>query len=297
MKKQSIYFLVIIILLVQTSCQQNNEEEDFFNNQITLLENNPRLYLSKIDSTQVTNLNNSKEATHFLLVSLANYYVNNYYPPKEVLQKSIHIFTKKKLIQQQLESLLFLAKTYKKEKNLKMEVQAIEKAIDIASQIEDKEWLCCLYGYLGDMYIRKYNMLKFIKYQTLANQCIEDIAFRDMDISTQVQTAKSFLYIGNHKKSYELLNLIESSIDKNNIYYNEIKCLQGITLFMAVMNEQQKIQYIAHTISPTILNSIITNVFSFFLNTCQRSTEYLSRAKGKKYRTSEASTGDFLPGE
>lgn len=56
MKKQSIYFLVIIILLVQTSCQQNNEEEDFFNNQITLLENNPRLYLSKIDSTQVTNL-------------------------------------------------------------------------------------------------------------------------------------------------------------------------------------------------------------------------------------------------
>ena len=74
-------------------------------------------------------------------------------------------------------------------------------------------------------------MLKFIKYQTLANQCIKDIAFRDMDISTQVQTAKSFLYIGNHKKSYELLNLIESSIDKNNIYYNEIKCLQGITLF------------------------------------------------------------------
>ena len=26
-------------------------------------------------------------------------------------------------------------------------------------------------------------------------------------------------------------------------------------------------------------------------------TVYLSRAKGKKYRTSEASTGDFLPGE
>ena len=128
MKKQSIYFLVIIILLVQTSCQQNNEEEDFFNNQITLLENNPRLYLSKIDSTQVTNLNNSKEATHFLLVSLANHYINNYYPHKGLLQKSIHIFTKKKLIQQQLESLLFLAKTYKKEKNLKMEVQAIEKS-------------------------------------------------------------------------------------------------------------------------------------------------------------------------
>ena len=94
MKKQSIYFLVIIILLVQTSCQQNNEEEDFFNNQITLLENNPRLYLSKIDSTQVTNLNNSKEATHFLLVSLANHYIiithiKGYY-------KKVFIFSQKR---------------------------------------------------------------------------------------------------------------------------------------------------------------------------------------------------------
>ena len=67
MKKQSIYFLVIIILLVQTSCQQNNKEEDLFNNQITLLENNPRLYLSKIDSTQVTNLNNSERSNSFLI--------------------------------------------------------------------------------------------------------------------------------------------------------------------------------------------------------------------------------------
>ena len=41
----------------------------------------------------------------------------------------------------------------------------------------------------------------------------------------------------------------------------------------------------------------VITFFSFFLNTFQRSTVYLSRAKGKKYRTSEASTGDFLPGE
>ena len=61
------------------------------------------------------------------------------------------------------------------------------------------------------------------------------------------------------------------------------------------MNEQQKIQYIAHTISPTILNSIITNVFSFFLNTCQRSTEYLSRAKGKKSPVLASLVRYFLP--
>ena len=231
MKKQFIYFFVIIILLIQTSCQQSYDEENLFNNEIKLLENNPQLYLFKIDSIQVANINDQKEATHFLLASLANYYINNRCPSKDLLQRSIDIFKSKKLTQQQLESLFLLSKVYKNEKNLGLEVQTVMKAIDIAKQIEDEEWLCCLYGYLGDMYIRKCNMLKFIKYQTLANQCIKDIAFQDMDISTQVQMAKSLLYVGNYERAFDLLNLIEISIDKNNIYYSEIKCLQGIVLF------------------------------------------------------------------
>lgn len=72
---------------------------------------------------------------------------------------------------------------------------------------------------------------KFIKYQTLANQCIEDIAFHDMNISTQINVAKNFLHIEQYKKSYELLHSIENSIGKNNIHNNEIKRLQGIALF------------------------------------------------------------------
>lgn len=220
-----------MILLVQVSCQPNNNEEDSFNDKIALLESNPILYLSKLDSIQITNPKNEKEATNFLLIALAKNYVIDYYPPKELLQRSIHVFAENKQRQKQLESLFFLARIYKHEDNLQKEVQTIKEAVSIANEIEDKEWLCCLYGYLGDMYIRKYNMLKFVKYQTLANQCIKGIRFQDMDISTQVQVAKSFLYIANYKKSYELLNLIENSIDRNNIYYHEIQCLQGITLF------------------------------------------------------------------
>lgn len=231
MNNQSICLLSIIILLIQVSCQENKNRDDSFNDKISLLESNPKLYLSKPDSIQITDPKNEKEATHLLLVSLANNYVNSYYPPKVLLQKIIYIFSENKQVQKQLESLLFLARIYKQEDNLNQEVQTIKEAIRIASEIEDKEWLCCLYSYLGNMYIRKYNMLKFIKYQTLANQYVKDISFQDMDISTQVQMAKSFLYIGNYKKSYELLILIENSISKNSIYYNEMKCLQGITLF------------------------------------------------------------------
>ena len=197
MNNQSICFLLIMILLVQVSCQPNNNEEDSFNDKIALLESNPILYLSKLDSIQITNPKNEKEATNFLLVALAKNYVIDYYPPKELLQRSIHVFAENKQRQKQLESLFFLARIYKHEDNLQKEVQTIKEAVSIANEIEDKEWLCCLYGYLGDMYIRKYNMLKFVKYQTLANQCIKGIRFQDMDISTQVQVAKSFLYIAN----------------------------------------------------------------------------------------------------
>lgn len=94
MKKQSIYFLVIIILLVQTSCQQNNEEEDFFNNQITLLENNPRLYLSKIDSTQVTNLNNSKEAKGDKTTPGADLGDNDFVGKPEIVSCEAIVYTK-----------------------------------------------------------------------------------------------------------------------------------------------------------------------------------------------------------
>lgn len=233
MDKLPICFSVIVYLLVHISCQQNSTEEDSFNDKIALLESNPQLYISKLDSIQIADPKNEKEATHFLLASLAKNYTNNYYPPKELLQKSIHIFAKNRQTQKELESLLFLARTYRQEDNLDLEIQTIKEAINIANEIEDKEWQCCLYSYIGDMYIRKHNMLKFIKYKTLANQCIKDIEFQDMDISTQVQVAKSFLYIGNYKKSYELLNLTNNSIGKNNIYYNEINYLQGITLFKA----------------------------------------------------------------
>ena len=99
-----------MILLVQISCQQNNSEEDSFNDKITLLESNPILYLSKLDSIQITNPKNEKEATNFLLVTLAKNYVNNYYPPKELLQKSIHVFAENKQSQKQLESLFFLSR-------------------------------------------------------------------------------------------------------------------------------------------------------------------------------------------
>ncbi|MDY3266582.1 MAG: LuxR family transcriptional regulator [Phocaeicola sp.] len=206
--------------------------ESSFDDKIFLIENNPQLYLSKLDTIKQNNISNSKEATDFLLSALTINYINNdSYPQKGLLLKCIQVFKKEKMTQQQLEAQYLLAGIYRSEKDLTNEVYTIEEAINAAARIDDKEWLFYLYSYLGDMYMSKYNTLKFIKYQTLANQCIKDIDFQDMSISTKVQVAKNLLYTQQYEDSYNKLKYIEATISKNNTYYNDIKRLMGITLY------------------------------------------------------------------
>ena len=229
--KPKIYFIFLLLCSLY-SCKHKQMTENSFDDKIILIENNPKLYLSKLDTTKQNHINNSREATDFLLSALTLNYINNdCYPPKELLLKSIQIFKKEKLAQQQLEAQYLLAGIYRNEKDLTNEVHTIEDAINTASQIDDKEWLFYLYSYLGDMYIKKYNTLKFIKYQTLANQCTKDIDYRDMSISTKILAAKNLLYTEQYQSSYDKLKDIESEINKNNTYYNEIKRLQGIALY------------------------------------------------------------------
>lgn len=234
-------FIVLIAFLIcsssaslvcVSSCKQRSTEDTLFDEGITLLENNPKLYQSKLNTTNLSEITNEEEATNFLLVALTQNYIDqSRYPQKAILLKSISIFTENNKVQQQLEALFLLAGIYKSEKDLNNEVKTIEDAITIAKQENDEIWLFHLYSYLGDMYISKYNKLKFIKYQTLANQCIKHVESREMSISTQIQVAKSLLHIGQYEKAYALLQALDSSIDKNNTYYNDDRRLQGIALF------------------------------------------------------------------
>ena len=225
-------YLILLLLCLLCSCQYKQLSESSFDDKIFLIENNPQLYLSKLDTIKQNNISNSKEATDFLLSALTINYINNdSYPQKGLLLKCIQVFKKEKMTQQQLEAQYLLAGIYRSEKDLTNEVYTIEEAINAAARIDDKEWLFYLYSYLGDMYMSKYNTLKFIKYQTLANQCIKDIDFQDMSISTKVQVAKNLLYTQQYEDSYNKLKYIEATISKNNTYYNDIKRLMGITLY------------------------------------------------------------------
>ena len=117
--------LYTTLFLFLFSCTQSIED-DLFDAKISIIENDPYSYLSRIDTTGATRIRNGKEATDFLLSALTlNNIRNDYYPSKEQLQKSIWIFNTEKLVQQQLEALYLLAKVYRKENNLTNEVHTI----------------------------------------------------------------------------------------------------------------------------------------------------------------------------
>lgn len=229
--KLKIYLLLLPISIL-LSCNRGHLSTYNFDEKILFIENDPHLYLSRIDTTGFPQIKNGKEATDFILSALTlNYMNNDCYPSKEQLQTSIRIFKAEKLPQQQLEAQYLLAGVYRKEKDLSHEVDVIEEAIELANQEGDKEWLFYLYSYLSDMYINQFNMFQFVKYLTLANQCIKDIAPADMSISTKIQLAKNLLYTEHYHDSYEILKDLENDVSRNNTYYNDIKRLLGVALY------------------------------------------------------------------
>lgn len=227
-----IYLIIIVIIALIFSCKDEQSSINTFDDKVLFIENDPHSYLSRIDTTGLPQIRNGKEATDFILSALTlNYISDDCYPSKEQLQKSICIFKAEKLVQQQLEAQYLLAGVYKKEKDLTNEVHVIEEAIDLANHEGDNEWLFYLYSYLGDMYINQFNMFQFVKYLTLANQCIKDVALADISLSTKIRFAKNLLYTEHYHESYEILKELEYNVGKNNTYYNDIKRLLGVVLY------------------------------------------------------------------
>lgn len=225
-------YIAVSVISILYSCKHEHPSISKFDEDILFIENSPQLYLSKIDTTRLYPIRNSGEATKFILSALTLNYINNdCYPSKEHLLQCIRIFKKEKLVQQQMEAQYLLAGVYKKEKDITNEVYTIEETIDLAKHENDNEWLFYLYSYLGEMYINQFNMFQSVKYLTLADQCIKDVAFQDMSLSAKIQMARNLLYTEHYYESYEILKEIEHGIGKNNTYYNETKRLLGVVLY------------------------------------------------------------------
>lgn len=223
---------LILLLFALYACGKTYQDDTAFNDKITLLENHPEAILAQPDSTDFSRITTEKEATAFLLRSLARHYTSrDFYPEKEKLQECIRIFRSRNKVQQELEALFLLAETCKKENNTAEEIAAIEQGMKLAELADDPVWKFHLYNYLSDMYLRKYDMLKFIKNQALANQSIKEINTNELDPFTLTLLGKSYLYTDQLAKAETLLTRLKTSVSQQHICYTDICRLLGITYF------------------------------------------------------------------
>ena len=232
MKYKITISILIFMLFTLISCMKNYRDDKEFDRNISYVENAPSMYLSKNPITTPIHINDKKEATEFLLYALAQNYINeDCLPSKKLILKSIGVFRQEHLAQQELEALYLLSEIYKSQNDIDSVTTVIQDAIHTARRIDDKTWLFYLHYHLSKLYLNELNSRMFAKHQTLANKYIQEIDTCDLSLSTKILIAENFINLQQYRKCYEKLLDIESVINPQNIFYNKIKRLQGISLY------------------------------------------------------------------
>lgn len=96
-------------------------------------------------------------------------------PDRERLEQCLAIFRSARKAQQQLETLYLLADIHRRNNDLRGELDIIQRSIDLAEAVNDPVWLFYLYSYLGDMYRREGDLVRFARYQETAKGYIASV--------------------------------------------------------------------------------------------------------------------------
>lgn len=228
--------LAVTLCLMFTACMpdpEGNGREPFsFGDRIALVESDPARFLSGMGPVDTVRITSPQEATDFLLYSLCrNYLDRTCFPQQERLQECIRIFGEKKSYGKMLEAMYLQAEAYHGANDLGKEVSTVEKAIDIALRAEDDVWQLYLYSHLSEMYFREYDLVRYVEYQTLANQCMEKIDLDRADVHVRLLAARNSIFSGNPSDAVPLLESSVESIGRTNVHYRECRRLLGLAYF------------------------------------------------------------------
>lgn len=257
---RNITILLPIVLLSICSCKQYKDDSSF-NEKIVILENHPEVILTRLDTGNITKITNEREATSYLLQTLArSHTIKGYHPNKKDLMQCDRIFKTHHKAQQRLETLYLIAHICRKEKDIQSEITTIKQAIKLAQNVDDNVWLFYLYSYLGDMYFRKYDILKFVKYQGMAKLCLKDIPTKELNTNTLTLLGKSYLYTDQLAKAEQLLSELADKIDNRHIRYSDITRLLGVTYY-----QQGKLETAAEEFKKSLKEETdTTNLFTCY---------------------------------
>lgn len=226
----------VVLAYVMTmlfSCTQKPEAYPPFEDRVMLLENNPELFLARMDTADLSSdITTNKGATDFLLKTMAQNFLGvKCSAVKERLVQCEALFKNSREVYKQLETLNLLAKIYNEDKNHELEVITVNRALKLAMEEECSKWMLHLYCYLSDMYIRDMNVLKYIEYQTLASEILTGEDVNHANVRIRMSVGKNYLYSKQYDKAVDLLLQINHSISEKHAYYSECLCLLGVAYF------------------------------------------------------------------
>lgn len=227
--------LLVALLFVGIGCDRRPFKGDpAFDDKVLILENNPELLLVRMtkDSLADHPITDEASATDFLVRTLAQVYtVYGTVPDRERLEQCLAIFRSARKAQQQLETLYLLADIHRRNNDLRGELDIIQRSIDLAEAVNDPVWLFYLYSYLGDMYRREGDLVRFARYQETAKGYIASVPEVELDPHTRMLLARSELYTGQPGAALRLLLPLARETSEHHLRHAGVHRLLGMANF------------------------------------------------------------------
>lgn len=236
------YILIVVVLpWIVFSCIEHQEDRLFIS-QIESLEDNPRLFLNRLDTSGLQQIQALDQAERYVMKFLAEYYLHkDRWPTEQRLNECIALFQEKERYEPLLEALFLFSNFYQNKGQTDRQIECMEEAIELAKKKKDGNWLFFLYDHLSYMYLDHYNPVKYYKYQQLANQHVESQPVDSFNISSKILIARNCLQVNKNKEAIAILKSVEQSIDPHHICYGECQRILG-TAYLKDNQLEQSVQ-------------------------------------------------------
>lgn len=265
MAHKFILYILCFLHIFLFSCQNKKDGEEYFLQQQEILENSPESILSQTDTTTLTApITNKEKAISYLINTLALYYTNtNVEPDQQKLSECCSIFEKTGFQQPLLESLYLMAVTTP---DRNKQIAYIEKALKIATEEDDKEWLFYIYYHLGEVYLQNYDFLEFVRCKAQANRYVEELDFNNLSLRSKILVGKNYLHNNNLDKALTIFENLD--VKETNRLYADVKRLSGICLYkqqqwqQSIVKLEESISHDTSNLNRFIASTYLTDCYN-----------------------------------
>ncbi len=284
-KTRQVLVCLIIFVVILSSCKKNTHGVLSFEDTVEFMENDPRQFLAKLDTTSLKgDWHDEDDATVFLLKSMCQNYINeNEFPPQDKIEKCVSVISASKDISKQLESLMFLAKIYQNNNDTENEIMTINHALDIAKDEKNNKWIFFLYTYLSEIRLKNIDLIRYAEFQNKAKSFYNGQDLKKADIYTKLTIGKIFIYNHEYDKAVDIFKCISQAIGEKHAYYGHCHFLLGVAYFKkgdwtsCIAHTEKALQWVRKPRNLFICYSILTHCYASVENV-EKTNYYKNKA-------------------